>query len=1287
MEMTSKDYNYLRLQFENSVHKRRGAEFQKLFEGIMERAFPDFERVRPYGDEGDGGNDGFRPSVGIYYQVYAPRDPSEKERSAADKLKKDFAKLKREWDRVASVREFVFVFNDRWEGATKHVHSALAELKAENPSTNFVLFLAKDLEGVFIELPEKHILALGFDVDATKAISVARQCLENVEIDLDHERGADAQRGLERLRAIVASLADRGLSLDFDILQARAAVKLEKVAEAKVQFEALRRRHPSEPRASLHLAEIEINLGNFDRNAELLAAAEGLDARNPLLTLQKRIRHLRLNLPTAAGDAAEDGFPREPRMRASFYRIHSSFLAQAGDHQEAMRYIDESIRLNPDKFSAYDAKISRLQDAAFDRGEGQERLEADMNAALDEISRSEEIFRSWGELNARSRALINYRKCLAYHALEDRASLERLAKEGLDLLLECHFDHTVEALLIAWLRFFEVPRKELDLLLLHTASSEKGVSDELAKMMLIKLMSHGILLTEGRAYFEKVGSRHALELVEAIERGDAEGVAALAKGDATFSVVLFNAGKNHPELRRRILEGLPEGVGFDKRKLKLLLAYDEGKFDEAFELLRELGISAFQPFEFDMILKAARAKEAWDFVAEILTRMLEHEGDAHIALQLKLDIVSANARLDRFAEMAVMGESILASEEERGLLGDANEEILLGQTTQARLMRGEYLEAKALLASRAPLPRSYEFKVGVEAVVCLKNNDGRGALAALVEGIRQAGNPTPVQYGGLFLTFVQLESLPELSADGDESVGPERFVKLQGQEQWYFVGKGDALDATKALPDDPRGSELLGKKVGDEVALGSRYRSGSRTQTVERVLPIEKYVHWKCVHHSQQLSEEGRWDAMEAIEVPTVDGTLDLTHLMARLEDERRPRDGFLEMYRRDAVPLALLAVSEGGLAHALGTVARDQHAFVRFSTGEGGDLDRQKAVARRLIAGEPFYLDGTSALALSRTGLLPAVHAHMPGLRVPQSVITFLLETRETFSGSPGPAGRMALVGGKLLLAEVDADAEARIEGDLREGIRLLESRPGAVIAISAAVKSSCLSEQKVPGSLSDACILAQRDATPVMTEDYLYLQGNALETKKRAPEHCSSFAFARALYEEGKLPFDRYLAFFAHLAACRFRFLPVTTEDIEKAVFGDGGIVAVRPERIRMLHFPLTLSSAYGVPLGMAFSVVGRFMVKVLMDDTVPVEAAERIFAEILAAFPVEDADRGRLKSLFLRMAAEVAMRQRARLLAPNTRTSEKLAALHRLVDMFVGRKVLEILPPVLLKPSSDE
>ena len=65
----SLDKHYLSLQFQNKIFSKDGTEFQSFFESIMEKAFLDFQKIRPYGNQGDGGNDGYRESLGIYYQV------------------------------------------------------------------------------------------------------------------------------------------------------------------------------------------------------------------------------------------------------------------------------------------------------------------------------------------------------------------------------------------------------------------------------------------------------------------------------------------------------------------------------------------------------------------------------------------------------------------------------------------------------------------------------------------------------------------------------------------------------------------------------------------------------------------------------------------------------------------------------------------------------------------------------------------------------------------------------------------------------------------------------------------------------------------------------------------------------------------------------------------------------------------------------------------------------------------------------------------------------------------
>ena len=147
--MTPTDRNYLRLQFWNQVHKRNATAFQSFFEDIMEKAYPDFNKIRPYGKAGDAGNDGYRPSEGIYYQVYAPKRPSEKEADAARKLKVDFETLKNNWEDITKIKYYNFVFNDKGGGSTIDLEKAISELSTNNPDIAFTLFTPRDLENIF----------------------------------------------------------------------------------------------------------------------------------------------------------------------------------------------------------------------------------------------------------------------------------------------------------------------------------------------------------------------------------------------------------------------------------------------------------------------------------------------------------------------------------------------------------------------------------------------------------------------------------------------------------------------------------------------------------------------------------------------------------------------------------------------------------------------------------------------------------------------------------------------------------------------------------------------------------------------------------------------------------------------------------------------------------------------------------------------------------------------------------------------------------------------------------
>lgn len=92
------------------------------------------------------------------------------------------------------------------------------------------------------------------------------------------------------------------------------------------------------------------------------------------------------------------------------------------------------------------------------------------------------------------------------------------------------------------------------------------------------------------------------------------------------------------------------------------------------------------------------------------------------------------------------------------------------------------------------------------------------------------------------------------------------------------------------------------------------------------------------------------------------------------------------------------------------------------------------------------------------------------------------------------------------------------------------------------------------------------------------------------------------------------------------------LNTDDIEKAVFGDEEIKIVKPENIGKFNFALTLSEEYGVKFQTAFSVLWRFLFRVLMDNSVTVDIAEKIFIEIIENFPTQ-MNKNDLGQMFLR------------------------------------------------------
>lgn len=142
---------YARRMFELRVHKAAGTAYEELFRQVMQRRYPDFVPMRPYGKLGDRKNDGYIKSQGLFFQVYAPLEPKVQLAAAVRKAEQDFAGLKKNWESTHPINGYRFVFNDKFLGSVEPIEKALAAIEKAH-GIEARVFLAKDLESEFFQL-------------------------------------------------------------------------------------------------------------------------------------------------------------------------------------------------------------------------------------------------------------------------------------------------------------------------------------------------------------------------------------------------------------------------------------------------------------------------------------------------------------------------------------------------------------------------------------------------------------------------------------------------------------------------------------------------------------------------------------------------------------------------------------------------------------------------------------------------------------------------------------------------------------------------------------------------------------------------------------------------------------------------------------------------------------------------------------------------------------------------------------------------------------------------------
>ena len=202
--------NMLRLR----IHESDAQAYENLFVRVASYANPSFRPVKPHGKSGDRKNDGFDPSTGTYYQVYAPQEIRRTGGDALKKLKEDFSGLRAFWDGVYPVRRFFYVINDKYHGIAPDLEDQLAAMR-DTFEIETGPFLAKDLEATVFTLPVDQIIMIvghvptinpgeflflsGFTYFVGAWVEFERVCRPRVEAVEKSNRPIVGKRLIERL--------------------------------------------------------------------------------------------------------------------------------------------------------------------------------------------------------------------------------------------------------------------------------------------------------------------------------------------------------------------------------------------------------------------------------------------------------------------------------------------------------------------------------------------------------------------------------------------------------------------------------------------------------------------------------------------------------------------------------------------------------------------------------------------------------------------------------------------------------------------------------------------------------------------------------------------------------------------------------------------------------------------------------------------------------------------------------------------------------------------------------
>lgn len=1073
-----------------------------------------------------------------------------------------------------------------------------------------------DMIGSSPNLASEHLKVLLEAQETYKSGSISKvkekvcDVFIEVEMLLSKNNMREATIMLKSIEAIVESVLEGQEIIKLRILKANAFSKAGDIEEAKEMYENISKGFPEDMQPQLSLAEIYLNEEKFDKNKKILDVLEKKFPDNPKIKIQKILRKIRLNEEILFDK--NDLATHDDKDRASFYRLYSIYFNKKKDRSNRDAFIDRSIDITPDNLNGHLVKIGFIEADFF---ENKDFSMTAIQKTLDRINNYEEALQSKGfTLKGRDRVDLLARKLsiisLAYrehHAYQ--GELEQSAECFFQEVLQCHFDFFIDSALSFMIRqVFPASKPKLDEFLRYLEASEKPASESLAKGLLITILPFSDFFERVGNYFKKCGYQKYQEALNALKNKRINDMPEDMLMDSNL-IADFIMRLQDPDIVNLFVEKISEKYKASEPLVLLTYYLKEKNYGEVIKIIDSIDLTNDQLNFNHLKLIGETAKNENvnrpDIAVQAFEKALEKELIESEEVIIKGELFSIASTIGDVIRITRYAEELLQKD-----LPSEKKQVLLRNCLVAFIKRGKLDEAKEILGKYREVPSDSDLKL-LEADLLL-HLDKKNAKKSL-QLITEAYSLMEDFEDGSFLRCLQilneLENYKAIPKTLFKEITKGKFVKIQGlPRNWYYVGDGNPLDATKISSDDYRYPAIFGKKLGDIITLPRDYTEDKKT--VEIILSFEQYLMKRAFEELNQFSQEGREGFML---IPVVESNFStLTKAMDDLDYTKE----YIEKYKSGIQPFSVLALLAGGIIQGLAKINSDEEGFIHFSTGNSDEIELQKKIAREAVKSKhkPVYMDGISALILAQTGLLSKIIQLVPSIRVSIAVIDELYKLSEKCTPRSGSEGSLSFIRSRPVYHAHNKETEEqlnKVKGHIINSINSLEDK--YELSPSKRNKDSIL-ESKLPESITDAYMLARKNKGFVITEDLPTLASYSNELGENI-QSFSSWALLRTLVEDGKISWDDYLIHVSLLGKYRFRFIPLRVEDLIKTVFDSSGkkIISFTPEKLDYLQLRLLLSEEYGVDAKTAIGFITSFFHLLITDDTIPVGFAGRIFPRV--------------------------------------------------------------------------